>query len=243
MWKMKWQLLNEIPREGEGAGGAGGGSEGAGGDTGAGAEGQGTTPSPEPSALSGEDTQAGGQDTQAGGGQDSQAGGGEAEAEVEAFDVAKLTLPEGFELPEELGGEFTKLVNGEMSPQERGQALLDLYVKQVEDQAKAGAEAGAKAWADLNAQWRDEIKALPEFAGKVDEELGATKQALLAAGATPEFFKALDLTGAGNNSHIVQMFHKLTQHLREGKGVSGGAKPMSARSAASIMYPSMNAKE
>lgn len=233
MWKMKWQLLNEIPREGEGAGGAGGGSEGAGGDTGAGAEGQGTTPSPEPSALSGEDTQAGGQDTQA---------GGEAEA-IEAFDVAKLALPEGFELPEELGKEFTKLVNDKMTPQERGQALLDLYTKQVEDQAKAGVEAGAKAWADLNAQWRDEIKALPEFAGKVDEELGATKQALLAAGATPEFFKALDLTGAGNNSHIVQMFHKLTQHLREGKGVSGGAKPMSARSAASIMYPSMNAKE
>lgn len=235
MWKMKWQLLNEIPREGEGAGGAGGGSEGADGGTGAGAEGQGTTPSPEPSALSGEDTLAGGQDTQA--------GGGEAEAEVEAFDVAKLTLPEGFELPEELGGEFTKLVNDEMSPQERGQALLDLYAKQVESQARAGAEAGAKAWADLNTQWRDEIKALPEFAGKLDEELGATKQALLAAGATPDFFKALDLTGAGNNPHVVQMFHKLTQHLREGKGVSGGAKPMSARSAASIMYPSMNAKE
>lgn len=233
MWKMKWQLLNEIPREGEGAGGAGGGSEGADGGTGAGAEGQGTTPSPEPSALSGEDTQAGGQDTQAGGG----------EAEVEAFDVAKLTLPEGFELPEELGGEFTKLVNDEMTPQERGQALLDLYVKQVESQAKAGVETGAKAWTDLNAQWRDEIKALPEFAGKLDEELGATKQALLAAGATPDFFKALDLTGAGNNPHVVQMFHKLTQHLREGKGVSGGAKPMSARSAASIMYPSMNAKE
>lgn len=233
MWKMKWQLLNEIPREGEGAGGAGGGSEGADGGTGAGAEGQGTTPSPEPSALSGEDTQAGGQDMQAGGG----------EAEVEAFDVAKLTLPEGFELPEELGGEFTKLVNDEMTPQERGQALLDLYVKQVEGQAKAGVEAGAKAWTDLNAQWRDEIKALPEFAGKLDEELGATKQALLAAGATPDFFKALDLTGAGNNPHVVQMFHKLTQHLREGKGVSGGAKPMSARSAASIMYPSMNAKE
>lgn len=241
MWKMKWQLMNEIPQEGEGAGGAGGGSEGAGGDTGAGAEGQGTTPSPAPSALSGEDSQAGGQDTQAGG-QDTLKGG-EAEAEVEAFDAAKLTIPEGFELPEELGGEFSKLVNDKMSPQERGQALLDLYVKQVESQAKAGAEAGAKAWADLNTQWRDEIKALPEFAGKLDEELGATKQALLAAGATPDFFKALDLTGAGNNPHVVQMFHKLTQHLREGKGVSGGAKPMSARSAASIMYPSMNAKE
>ena len=35
----------------------------------------------------------------------------------------------------------------------------------------------------LQSKWRDEIKALPEFAGKLDAELGATKQALLAAAA------------------------------------------------------------
>lgn len=240
MFVMTWRkLMNEILREGEGAGGGGGGSEGAAADAGAGAE----EVAPASSALSGDDTQAagGGDDTVAGG-EDTQAGGGE--AEVEAFDVAKLTLPEGVTLPEEVGGEFAKVLNDpKLSPQERGQALLDLYVKQNENLAKAGAEAAKATWDEMQSKWRDEIKALPEFAGKLDAELGATKQALLAAGAKPEFFAALNLTGAGNNPHIVQMFHKLTQHLREGGGVGGGAKPVSAKSAAAIMYPSMTAKE
>lgn len=246
--QMNWmRLMNDFPREGEGVGG--GGSEGAspapgseGGDVG--------SLSPPPSAL---DTgtvtpvdpnanPASGDDTPAGG--EGEGAKPNDPPPPDPFDAAKLTLPEGLTLPEEIGKTFADTLNNpDLSPQERGQALLDLYSKQMTEQAEAGMKAAADSWTEMTAKWRDEIKALPEFTGKVDAELGAVKQALISAGAGDEFFAALNLTGAGNHPAVVQMLHKLTTHLREGGAVGGATKPSSGKTRADIMYPSMTAKE
>lgn len=171
--------------------------------------------------------------------------GGESKTEdtpPAAFDIAALTLPDGVVLDEAVGKSFTELLNDTaLSPQERGQKLFDLYSQNTTAMQTATQEAQVAAWAELNNTWRAEVDALPEFKGKVDVELGAIKQVLTGPDfkAPKEFFSALDLTGAGNNPHILSMLHKLTAPYREGKPVVGDAAVQAGNRLAG-MYPTMN---
>lgn len=168
----------------------------------------------------------------------------EAPAEVPALDAAALTLPEGFDFPDELRGEFAAVLGNEtLGPQERAQALLDLYAKQVGSVTEAltakMAEESAAAYNAMQESWRTELRALPQFAGaNLEPELGAIKQALLAQGADEKFFEALNVTGAGNHPAIVSMLHKLTLPLREGGAVSGTSVGRTVNPARNL-YPTM----
>lgn len=162
---------------------------------------------------------------------------------VPAFDVGALTIPEGFALPEELGKIFGDVLNDDkLSPQERGQQLLDMYIKNTgETQVAqvAAAEAAAKeTWKTMNNEWRDQIKSLPEFKADPDGEAGKVLQALTTIGAGPEFFAALDLTGAGNHPAILQVLHRLAKPLFEGSAVGGVSKPASTRRLGDAIYTS-----
>lgn len=153
--------------------------------------------------------------------------GGQAEgAAPEApllFDPSALTLPEGFEIPEEQGAALAELLNDDkISPQERGQKLVDLYQTQLSQAAEQMAAQGREAWEAVNNQWRSQVQELPEFKGRVDEELGAIKQTLVSLGADQEFFDALNVTGFGNTPAGLKMFHILTKPFREGGPVGGG---------------------
>ena len=165
-------------------------------------------------------------------------------AEAPTLDVAALTLPEGFDFPDELRGEFATVLGDEkLGPQERAQALLDLYAKQAGSVTEALTAAIAKESADaytaMQESWRAELRALPQFAGaKLEPELGAIKQALVAQGADEKFFEALNITGAGNHPAIVSMLHKLTLPLREGGAVSGTSAGRSVNPALNL-YPTM----
>ena len=241
LWQM--MLMNEgllptLLRSAEGEGGAGGG-----GDVGAPpADGGAEVTPPNDGASTTTETST---ETSEGTSALSAAGeeGGDTaapEGEVAAFDVGALTLPEGMEMPEELGGEFAAILNNpELAPQERGQQLMDLYAKGVGEAAEAAKGASLEAWQTMNNEWREAVKTLPEFSKGVDAEMGAVKQALITLGAGKDFFAAMDLTGAGNNPHVMQMLHRLTQPFREGSGVGGGANPTRTRSSADVMYPSM----
>lgn len=164
---------------------------------------------------------------------------------AQKLDASALVIPEGFAFQEEQSAAFVELLNDEnLSAQERGQKLLDLYAAKIGELTTAGQEAAVAAWTEMNNQWREEVRALPEFAKDLEGTLGATKQALIANGATKEFFDALDLTGAGNNPHVIQMLHKLAKPYIEGKAV-GEASPTVARSrdaALAALYPTMQPK-
>lgn len=169
---------------------------------------------------------------------------GQPPVEAPTLDAAALTLPEGFDFPDELRGEFATVLGDEnLGPQERAQALLDLYSKQAETltgtlTAKMAEEA-ATAYTAMQESWRTELRALPQFAGaKLEPELGAIKQALVAQGADEKFFEALNVTGAGNHPAIVSMLHKLTLPLREGGAVSGTSAARSVNPALNL-YPTM----
>lgn len=162
---------------------------------------------------------------------------------LEAFDVAALTLPEGFELPEEMGKSFTDLLSDDkLSPQERGQKLVDLHASTLKEASTKIAEQMTQAnmdlWTKTNEEWRGQIKALPEFKDNPDAEAGKIMQALTSVGAGEDFFKALDLTGAGNHPAILQVLHRLTKPFMEGGAVQGqgGTKP--ARQLGANIYTS-----
>jgi hypothetical protein len=159
------------------------------------------------------------------------------------FDPTKLTLPEGVALDEELSKSFSDLLNDPaLSPQERGQQLIDLHTKTIESTTAAVAEQMTKAnretWENMNKEWRAQIAALPEFKGNPDAEAGKILQACTAVGAGPAFFAALDMTGAGNHPEILQVLHKLAQPFIEGGAVGGGANQGPARKPGQNIYTS-----
>lgn len=234
-----------VVRNAEGAGGTAGGGEAEAPASGAGVTAPGTPPSgggapAQQTLLNGGGEGGEAAPTTEGAAPPSPAGEATAEA---SFSLEGLSLPEGLEIPEELGTAFTEALNSpDLSPQERGQRLLDLYANSAEQMREAGEAAATEAWMNLNEEWRTATRALPEFASNFEGELGAIKQALVAAGAGDEFFSVLDLTGVGNNPHVLSVLHKLTQPLREGAAVGGGASTPRPRDHASVMFPSMQPK-
>jgi hypothetical protein len=160
-----------------------------------------------------------------------------------AFDAAAATLPEGVLLDAEISKSFSEILgNAELSPQERGQQLLDLHTKALGDLQKSATDAmnaaNLESWKKTNDAWRDEIKSLPEFKTDPDAEVGKIMQALVSVGADEKFFAAVDLTGAGNNPAIMQVLHRLAQPFVEGGAVSGNGKAVSAKRLGDNIYTS-----
>lgn len=229
--------------EGEGGGGAGGG-DGSGvpaGEAGAGEAGAAPAPA---AAAEGEAPAKTFLGEKAEGGKAApkdESGAGE--AAPAAFDPAALTLPEGFEMSEELGTGLAAIINNaDLSPQERAQQLIDLHAASVktvlESASTALQEANMALWKQTNDEWREKIKELPEFKADPDAEAGKVLQALKAVGASDEFFLALDLTGAGNNPAILQVLHRLSKPFMEGGSVASGDKAPSGRQLGANIYTS-----
>lgn len=234
-----------LPEGVDGGGGADAGSSGAGEGEGAGVVVAGDTPAPAATFLT--EQKAG--DTPADPPKEGETKeGGETKAEGEApaaFDLTALTLPEGFTLDEEVGKSFAEILSDDkLTPQERGQKFMDLHasaLQQVsESVTKQVQEANLAAYTELNSKWREEIKALPEFKANPDAEAGKVMQALISVGADENFFKALDLTGAGNHPAIVQVLHRLASPHFEGGAVSGNGKPASTKRLGDNIYTSAN---
>lgn len=237
----KWtDFLSHLLRNAEGVDGGGTGDVGSGADAGAGgADSVAGSADPTPPATFLTEAKAPGE------GETAKEGEAKAAEAPAAFDAAALTLPEGMELPEELGKGFAEILSdAALSPQERGQKLVDLHAStlkgQVESMQTAFQEASLKQWTEMNDGWRKQIADLPEFKGNVDAEAGKVMQALKAVGAGDDFFKALDLTGAGNNPAILQVLHRLSKPFMEGGAVQGGANKTAARQPGARIYTSAN---
>lgn len=232
MWKYRFAILC-IPADGEGGGAS---NDGSGSDAGAGA-GEGAAGDPPASAAASETApktflnEAAAKlaepklDAE---GKPVVEEGGEAKAEEApaAFDLAAVKLPEGVELDADVGKSFSDiLANAELSPQERGQQLLDLHTTALKAAAESAVEqvkaANLETYTKMNDAWRKEIPNLPEFKDNPEAEGGKVFQALISIGADQKFFDALDLTGAGNNPEILRVLHRLTKPYMEGGAVTG----------------------
>lgn len=163
------------------------------------------------------------------------------EAPVEFTPVAAtdIKLPDGVTVDEILMGDFLGIVNDQkLTPAERTQELVDL---QIAAQQKAS-EAGSQAWAEMQTNWQTEVKN--------DKELGGTNlqptldgiAKLVETYGSPELVEVMNLTGAGNNIHVIRFVNKIAAKLNEGAPVSPGNPISAPQTAAERLYPSMAKK-
>jgi hypothetical protein len=102
---------------------------------------------------------------------------------------------------------------------------------------QANSEAGSRSWNELQDKWASEVRADPEIGGqnwpKVESQIGG----LLDTFGSPELREAFDLTGAGNNPHVVRFMSKVASVLSEGGFISSNPTGGEVKSPAQILYP------
>lgn len=159
-------------------------------------------------------------------------------ATPETFDVSAIKLPDGFTLADEAKTQLGTALAG--LPPERAQSLVDLHAAEVQRIAKASVDANVKAWNDVMTQWRREIEADPNIGGA---NLGKTKAAISRlvnefGDGGSGFREAMNLTGAGNNPHVVRFLTNIASKLYEGGAVQGNpANSGSNVNIADVFYP------
>lgn len=145
-----------------------------------------------------------------------------------------LKLPDTLSANEETQKAFVELMNKDMSPVERSQALVDIAGKMAQNfQESAVAE-----WEKVKNEWHDAARADPEIGGdKLDPTLGRISKLIDQFGGD-EIRKVMDLTGAGDNPQMIKFLNKIALQLTEGGPTNGGvgAKEMDL---ARLMYPTM----
>ena len=156
--------------------------------------------------------------------------------------------PEGITLDDKTIERVTPVFRELGLSQTAAQKLIDFYGEQL----KSNDQRLADAVTNMRAGWRDEINK-SDLGGKLDQvkvDIGHMKDELFAgdAKARKEFEDAMDLTGAGDNPHIVRAWWKAAQRFTEGTHVSGsGPSPAGQKapgqerrpSLAAAMYPNL----
>lgn len=130
-----------------------------------------------------------------------------------------LALPEGLELPEELGTKFLDLLNGKMSAADRANGLLNLYAEQTKTAVQGAADEYARQWTELETAWKGEIqKAYP---GPKLQAAQSQIAKVLDQYGSKEVREAFTATGAGNNPHVFAFLHKIAMDVAERPPVQG----------------------
>lgn len=135
-----------------------------------------------------------------------------------------FTLPEGFEMPEELRTEAETLLKDLNLPQDKAQRAVDFFTAKM----KATNEANALAFAETTADWRKsavEDKTLgtgtdikPEVKQAFGKAIG-----LLPADLQTSFKEAMNMTGVGNHPAFIRAFYELGKRVTEGRPAQASA--------------------
>lgn len=133
----------------------------------------------------------------------------------------------------EIGNAFTAIVNEHGIPRNAVAALIGLQEKVM----MANSEAGSRAWTETQDKWADEVQKDPEIGGQKWPEVQGQIGQLLDTYGTPELREAFDLTGAGNNPHVVRFMSKVAKVLNESGFISSNPSNNVPKSAAEILYP------
>lgn len=155
---------------------------------------------------------------------------------AEPLDFTKITLPEGLTIPDDLRDKFVAVAGKHGISQEVAQELINLQA----EASKTAAEASTRAFTELQQTWQTEVKNDPEIGGaKLEGTLTKISKVLDQFGS-PQLREALDVTGAGNNPHIIRFMSKLAEKLTEGSPVTGGSPaPTKPVSQAAALYPNL----
>lgn len=132
-----------------------------------------------------------------------------------------------------LGDEFAAIVNEHGIPRDVAAKLISLQEKAM----LANSETSSRAWTETQDKWAKDVQNDPEIGGtNLAPTMGKIGQLLDTYGSA-EVRQAFDLTGAGNNPHIVKFMSKVANVLSESGFISSALAPQGEKSAAEILYP------
>lgn len=158
----------------------------------------------------------------------------DAPAEFVPLTIQALTLPEGFEADTPLQEKFISLANELKISPEGANKLVALQA----EINKAASERSSEAFATMQKQWQDEVRADPEIGGQNLEKNLAEINKLINSHGTPGLRQVLHLTGGGNNIEVLRFLTKISKELNEATPVSGQpAGRASGGGLADILYP------
>lgn len=143
---------------------------------------------------------------------------------VEAYDIK---TPEGFEVDEDIKGEFTTAAKEIGLSQKGVERLVSIQTKLQENQAARTAA--------MVKDWDKQTRADKEIGGKDFEANAASAREFLSQFADEDVNVLLDRTGLGNHPAVVKMFVRAGKAMGEAKvmkGDHGNGKP----DAATILY-------
>jgi len=161
-------------------------------------------------------------------------------AEDKAPDTyAEFSIPEGINLEEQRLGDFTTLARELGLTQEKAQKLVDMASNLVTDNSKSNLEA----WDKVRENWVKDIKEDSDFGGdKFKETIERAKRTLTKFGSE-DFKNFLDVTGYGDNPHLIRLLAKIDKATAEDSFVEGTPSGELPKTAAQKIYPGYNKKE
>lgn len=159
----------------------------------------------------------------------------EPEPEFVPLTADDIKFPEGFEVQDELLNEFLGVMNNrDLDARGQTEALTGLFAKAQ----TAASEANSKAWADMQTEWQTAVKNDADIGGAKFDATMTKVGKLMEEFGNDDLRQVFDLTGAGNNIHVVKFLANLSDKLTEGTHTLGN--PANAdQSAASKLFPSM----
>lgn len=156
-----------------------------------------------------------------------------APAAPEKYDFA---MPEGFDLNQEVAGEFEAYARELNLPQDKAQAVVDMGIKLMQSQQAQQAELVQKT----QEQWRNEVVNDKEIGGQALAENLSYAAKVLDTFA-PDLRSVLDETGLGNHPAFVKAFIRIGKAISEDRLVGGAQQaPGKTLDPAAVLFPSMN---
>jgi len=161
-----------------------------------------------------------------------------------AESYADLKVAEGFTVNDAALTDAKAIFTEAQVPPEAAQKLLDLYTTNLKTATEQLAAAHQEQFTALNTKWVSETNALPEMQGEAKKQTLAILGRTMDEFGSPEAREAFNLTGAGNNPHIVKYILSLAQAVVEGgptpQGAPPTADPRKGKSLGQRLYPNSN---
>ena len=128
-------------------------------------------------------------------------------------------IPEGLTIPEERLTEFTALAGESGLSQDQAQKYLDLHASVVKSAQEAMATNQREVYDKMNRDWREDFNR--HYGNRANTVADDARFAIRESTRDPKeraaVFSVLsaDITGAGNNRHVIGAFAALGRRLRE----------------------------
>lgn len=152
----------------------------------------------------------------------------------------ELKPPEGQTLDSSVLETFTPVFKELGLTQAQAQKLVDTQFAVTAKAVEATQKQLGDQVAEENAKWAKACREDKEIGGANFEANAAIANKALAAFGSPELKTELIASGYANHPAFVKLFWTIGQKLAESTAPTHGAPPASAKSAASVLYPSMN---